>query len=208
MSKTNRTPIVSIIAACGLVVGASIMGASLFSGPASVPRAEASLVHHAIVVADQSEYGTAGSDAAINVELAHRAGDFYAKASADLAAQAAAEKAAQAARDSRARRTTSTVGASVQHGPSHDDSQFTDSDFDNVATCETGQNWQHQGGGPNGGFDGGLGIYHPNWIHDGGLQYAPFGSQATREQQILIARQHVREFGIMGWGCHSHFYDS
>jgi hypothetical protein len=107
----------------------------------------------------------------------------------EVAAQKAAEEKARKARESAARSTTSRSTGTTTATSSHDDSVYGDDDFYRLAQCETGSNWSHQTE-----FDGGLGILHANWIHDGGRQYAEWGSQATPSQ-------HIREFGIHGWGC-------
>jgi predicted secreted protein len=54
-----------------------------------------------------------------------------------------------------------------------------------VAWCETHGNWSFNGSR----YDGGLGIVPGNWIHFGGLQFAPAAHLATSEQQVVIARR-------------------
>jgi len=69
-------------------------------------------------------------------------------------------------------------------------------DWDGIAQCETGGNWQHQTQ-----YDGGLGILHAAWIEFGGRDFAEYGSQATREQQIVVAERLYARHGLSGWGC-------
>ena len=68
--------------------------------------------------------------------------------------------------------------------------------WDGIARCETGGNWQHQTR-----YDGGLGILHAAWIEFGGREFAEYGSQATREQQIIVAERIYAKYGLSGWGC-------
>jgi hypothetical protein len=57
--------------------------------------------------------------------------------------------------------------------------------WDRVAVCEEGGDWQADGGR----FSGGLGITRTNWVAFGGLQYAPEGSEATPDEQIMVAER-------------------
>jgi len=68
--------------------------------------------------------------------------------------------------------------------------------WDGIARCETGGNWAHQTQ-----YDGGLGILHAAWVEFGGRQFAEYGSQATREQQIVVAERIHARHGLSGWGC-------
>jgi hypothetical protein len=72
-------------------------------------------------------------------------------------------------------------------------------DWDSVARCETGGNWQHQTQ-----YDGGLGILHAAWVEFGGREFAEYGSQATREQQIVVAERIYARHGLSGWGCRAY----
>lgn len=148
-----------------------------------------------ISVPDQAAYGLGGVNETIG------AGAVYAAGVDRIAIAIAAEKSRRSARAASPAPTSSPTTPPVGAGRRSD--QFTDADFDRVARCETGGRWDHQSTD----FDGGLGIYHPNWISDGGRQFAEWGSQATREQQILVGRVHVDRFGTNGWGCESHFYE-
>ena len=70
-----------------------------------------------------------------------------------------------------------------------------DSDWDRLAQCESGGNWQINTGN---GYYGGLQFSASTWRAFGGQQYAPTANQATREQQIAIAE---RTLAQQGWGA-------
>ena len=52
-----------------------------------------------------------------------------------------------------------------------------------MAQCETQQNWKMRGYIRS----GGLGINNSNWVAYGGTQFASNASEATPEQQVLVA---------------------
>lgn len=68
--------------------------------------------------------------------------------------------------------------------------------WDRLANCETERNWQHQTK-----YDGGLGILHVAWVQFGGRDFAAYGSQATREEQIVVAERLYDSYRLSGWGC-------
>lgn len=70
-----------------------------------------------------------------------------------------------------------------------------DSDWDRLAQCESGGNWQINTGN---GYHGGLQFSASTWQAYGGGQYAPTADQATREQQIAIAE---KTLAGQGWGA-------
>lgn len=70
-----------------------------------------------------------------------------------------------------------------------------DSDWDRLAQCEAGGNWQINTGN---GYHGGLQFSPSTWRAYGGGQFAPFAFQATREQQIAIAE---KVLAGQGWGA-------
>ena len=53
-----------------------------------------------------------------------------------------------------------------------------------VAWCETHANWKHTAPA-----DGGIGILQWNWVHYGGLAFAPAPHLATPQQQVYIAKK-------------------
>ena len=69
-------------------------------------------------------------------------------------------------------------------------------DWDGIAMCETGGDWSHQSQ-----YDGGLGILHVAWLEFGGRDFAEYGSDATREEQIVVAERLHDRHGLSGWGC-------
>ena len=70
-----------------------------------------------------------------------------------------------------------------------------DSVWDKVAHCESTGNWSINTGN---GFSGGLQFTKSTWLAFGGGKYAPVAHQATREQQIDIAK---KVQAGQGWGA-------
>lgn len=70
-----------------------------------------------------------------------------------------------------------------------------DSDWDRLAQCEAGGNWQINTGN---GYYGGLQFNAGTWRAYGGNEFAPLPHQATREQQIAVAE---RTLAGQGWGA-------
>lgn len=70
-----------------------------------------------------------------------------------------------------------------------------DSDWDRLAQCEAGGNWQINTGN---GYHGGLQFSPSTWRAYGGGEYAPYAHLATREQQIAIAE---KVLAGQGWGA-------
>jgi hypothetical protein len=120
-----------------------------------------------------------GLSPVLDLLAAREAADAAAAAAAAAEAQAAALRAA-------ASNTSGTVGV----------------DWDGIAQCETGGNWQHLGNAPDGStYDGGLGIYHGAWTDFGGLEFASRGDLATPAEQVIVAERIYARFGLSGWGC-------
>ncbi len=67
--------------------------------------------------------------------------------------------------------------------------------WDRLAQCESGGNWSINTGN---GYYGGLQFNAGTWRAYGGDAYAPFAHQATREQQIAIAKKVQAN---QGWGA-------
>ena len=72
----------------------------------------------------------------------------------------------------------------------------TDGEWDQVAKCESGNNWAINTGN---GYQGGLQFSPSTWNAYGGQQYAPTADQATREQQIAIAENVLAGQGVGAW---------
>jgi LysM repeat protein len=68
--------------------------------------------------------------------------------------------------------------------------------WDRVAACESGGNWSINTGN---GFYGGLQFYQPTWVGFGGQQYAAYAHQASKSQQIAIARKVLASQGPGAW---------
>lgn len=68
--------------------------------------------------------------------------------------------------------------------------------WDQVAACESGGNWQINTGN---GYYGGLQFSADTWNGYGGQEYAPTADQATKEQQIDIAERVLAGQGAGAW---------
>lgn len=71
-----------------------------------------------------------------------------------------------------------------------------DSDWDRLAQCEAGGNWQINTGN---GYHGGLQFSPGTWRAHGGAAYAPYAYLATREQQIAVAENVLASQGWNAW---------
>jgi LysM repeat protein len=70
------------------------------------------------------------------------------------------------------------------------------SEWDQVAQCESGGNWQIDTGN---GFYGGLQFTPSTWAAYGGTAYAPQANQATKSQQIAVAEKVLASQGKGAW---------
>ncbi|BCT75441.1 hypothetical protein SCMU_12830 [Sinomonas cyclohexanicum] len=70
--------------------------------------------------------------------------------------------------------------------------------WDKIAQCESSGNWAANTGN---GYYGGLQFDISSWMANGGGQYAPNASLATREQQIAVANTYYAKAGLAPWGC-------
>lgn len=80
--------------------------------------------------------------------------------------------------------------------------------WDNVAQCESGQQWGHRPvTNSSGTYSGGLMIGHRWWTAHGGADFATYPYQATKTQQIIVAERIVDANGggyagaDKGWQC-------
>ena len=80
----------------------------------------------------------------------------------------------------------------VAAAPAHADS----TNWDAIAQCESGGNWQINTGN---GYSGGLQFSSSTWLAYGGGAYAPTAAQASREQQIAVAERTKAGQGIGAW---------
>lgn len=96
----------------------------------------------------------------------------------------------RAARANRSARSASTLpangGASTAGGEV----------WDRLAACESGGNWATNTGN---GYRGGLQFHPKTWEGAGGGQYAASAEQATREQQIEVAKRVQASQGWKAW---------
>lgn len=70
-----------------------------------------------------------------------------------------------------------------------------DSDWDRLAQCEAGGNWNINTGN---GYHGGLQFSPSTWNANGGQEFAPYAYQASREEQIVVGE---RVLASQGWGA-------
>ncbi len=75
-------------------------------------------------------------------------------------------------------------------------SAATSSEWDQVASCESGGNWSINTGN---GYYGGLQFSASTWAGYGGTAYAPTADQATKEQQIAIGEKVLAGQGKGAW---------
>jgi resuscitation-promoting factor RpfA len=71
-----------------------------------------------------------------------------------------------------------------------------DSEWDRVASCESGGNWGINTGN---GYHGGLQFSQGTWSSHGGGEYATSANQATRDQQIAVAERVLASQGRGAW---------
>ncbi len=72
----------------------------------------------------------------------------------------------------------------------------TGNQWDNVAQCESGNNWAINTGN---GFYGGVQFTTSTWAAYGGLAYAPRADLATKSQQIAVAERTLAGQGKGAW---------
>jgi nucleoid-associated protein YgaU len=77
-------------------------------------------------------------------------------------------------------------------GPAQADSV----NWDAIAQCESGGNWQTSTGN---GYYGGLQFNRDTWLAYGGGSYAPTANLASRSQQIAVAERTLASQGIGAW---------
>jgi hypothetical protein len=71
-----------------------------------------------------------------------------------------------------------------------------DSEWDRVASCESGGNWGINTGN---GYHGGLQFSQGTWAAHGGGEYATSANQASRDQQIAVAERVLASQGRGAW---------
>jgi resuscitation-promoting factor RpfA len=72
----------------------------------------------------------------------------------------------------------------------------TDGEWDQVARCESGNNWSISTGN---GYQGGLQFTPSTWRSNGGGEFAAAANLATREQQIAVAERVLASQGRGAW---------
>ncbi|MGQ0483572.1 MAG: transglycosylase family protein [Pseudonocardia sp.] len=100
-------------------------------------------------------------------------------------------------RDDRHRAAGETSsGSDIDDSGSASDSDQQDARWDRLAECESSQNWEADTGN---GYKGGLQFSESTWREHGGREYAPSADQASREEQIEVAKEVQREQGWEAW---------
>jgi len=89
--------------------------------------------------------------------------------------------------------TTRESNSNSTDNPSIDPDEL--SKWEALAECESGGDWSIDTGN---GFYGGLQFTPQTWAGSGGTKYAPQANQATKEQQIDIAKKVQQS---QGWGA-------
>ncbi|CAL9347498.1 membrane protein [Streptomyces griseomycini] len=92
--------------------------------------------------------------------------------------------------------TAAVLGAPTQAAASP--STTPGPDWDAIAACESGGDWQANTGN---GHYGGLQFTQSSWAAAGGLRYAPRADLATRKEQIAVAERLARLQGMSAWSC-------
>ncbi|GAC68331.1 transglycosylase family protein [Gordonia soli] len=72
----------------------------------------------------------------------------------------------------------------------------TDSEWNQVAQCESGGNWAINTGN---GYQGGLQFSPSTWAGHGGNQFAPSADQASKQEQIVVAERVLAGQGKGAW---------
>ncbi|MFJ4920284.1 transglycosylase family protein [Streptomyces sp. NPDC088725] len=72
----------------------------------------------------------------------------------------------------------------------------TETDWDAIAACESGNRWNINTGN---GYHGGLQIAPSTWRAYGGQRYAPRADLATRAEQIAVGERIVQGQGLSAW---------
>ena len=73
---------------------------------------------------------------------------------------------------------------------------YTPEVWDRVAQCESSGNWHINSGN---GYYGGLQFWHPTWKSYGGQEYAGYAHQASKAEQIAVARRVLHTQGPGAW---------
>ena len=92
--------------------------------------------------------------------------------------------------------TTAVLGGGAALVGAGTASAATDAEWNQVAQCESGGNWQINTGN---GYYGGLQFSQGTWAGHGGTQYAPSAHQASKEQQIAVAERVLASQGKGAW---------
>lgn len=106
--------------------------------------------------------------------------------------QAAREAAAIAAAEEQAEEVEAEAVVATTPTPAYEGPYSVD--WDAIAECESGGNWDLDGV-----YDGGLQFHPATWLGYGGGEFADYAWQATREEQITIAERVLADQGPSAW---------
>lgn len=88
------------------------------------------------------------------------------------------------------------LAGTAMAAPSSDASPQSNATWDRLAKCESTSNWDADTGN---GFKGGLQFTQSTWKAFGGTKYASSPDQASRQQQIAVAKKVQEEQGWKAW---------
>jgi resuscitation-promoting factor RpfA len=88
------------------------------------------------------------------------------------------------------------LAGTAMAAPAASSSPQSNATWDRLAKCESTSNWDADTGN---GFKGGLQFTPSTWKRFGGKQYASTPDQASREEQIAVAKKVQAEQGWKAW---------
>lgn len=88
------------------------------------------------------------------------------------------------------------LAGTAMAAPSASASPQSNATWDRLAKCESTSNWDADTGN---GFKGGLQFTDSTWKRFGGKEYASSADQASREEQIAVAKKVQDEQGWKAW---------
>lgn len=100
--------------------------------------------------------------------------------------------------------TTTTTTTLVPQAPPRSETTnqgdpHNEATWDRLAQCESGGDWHINTGN---GYSGGLQHSPRTWTSHGGEEFAPYAYQASKEQQIIVAKRVYASQGWDAWpGC-------
>jgi Transglycosylase-like domain len=118
------------------------------------------------------------------------------KASAERAARAAERKKLEDARKASEKKKAQSTVSNKKKASGHAPASATGSVWDRLARCESGGRWNYNGSS---GYDGGLQFLPSTWRSYKPSGYPSYAWQASREQQIVVAKKVLSDAGWGAW---------